>query len=50
MTLYTCQKCGAPATWANGAILRTCEHKDAPVTAHIKAHATGVSQVAGGKK
>lgn len=49
MTTYTCKACGAPATVADGKVLRTCGCMSA-ITAHIKAHATGVSQVAGDKK
>lgn len=39
---YTCSKCNAPATVANGIIYRTCQC-NAAVIAHMKARATGES-------
>lgn len=47
MTTYRCQQCGAPATVANGAVLRTCACANSVVVASIKAHATGKSKTQG---
>lgn len=44
MTIYRCQACGAPATVANGVVLRTCSCGNSAVVASIKAHATGESK------
>jgi hypothetical protein len=40
MTSYTCRACHAPATVAQGRVLRTCACL-APIIAHLKAVASG---------
>lgn len=43
---YRCTECGSPAILLAGEILRVCDHKEAGVTADMKAHAVSVSRVA----
>ena len=47
MTTFECKECGAIVAQVNGELIRTCEHKDAPIVANLTAHATGESKVAG---
>lgn len=47
MTTYRCQQCGAPATVANGVVLRTCSCGNSVVVASIQARATGESKTKG---
>jgi len=47
MTTYKCKECGAEVKMVEGELVRTCEHKGAPILANLTAHATGESKVAG---
>ncbi len=47
MTQYTCKECGAKIERKGSEFKRDCEHKDAGITAHLTAVATGESRVAG---
>jgi len=40
MTTYTCKACNAPASLFNGTVKPSCKC-NAPITAHLKATATG---------
>lgn len=40
-TRYTCKECKAPATVRDGRVLRTCNHEEAGIDAHIQAAAYG---------
>lgn len=50
MTTFQCKECGAEVKLVKLVeceLVRTCEHKDAPILASMTAHATGESKVAG---
>lgn len=47
MTTYTCAQCGKSLPIANGAPQRACSC-NAPIIAHLKAHATGAGSMAKG--
>lgn len=49
-TTYACKECGAPVIVLQVGeatqVKRTCDHKDAPIIASLRAVATGESKVA----
>lgn len=43
--MLACKVCGARVLQDKGALVRTCEHKDAPVVANMQAGMNGTANV-----